>query len=116
MSIWFIKPAELHDTRIARELVGDDYGGIQASVILVNAAPGQGPRLHKHAYPELFFVVDGEAKFTDGKEQRVVRSGEIVIVSADQPHAFVNAGAGRLHQIDVHLSPRFVTEWLDAEQ
>jgi mannose-6-phosphate isomerase-like protein (cupin superfamily) len=115
VSIWFIQPAELHETRIARELVGDDYGGIQASVILVDAAPGQGPRLHKHAYPELFFVVDGEAGFTDGKEQRVVRSGEIVIVSADQPHAFVNAGTGRLRQIDVHLSPRFVTEWLDAE-
>lgn len=114
MSVWFVRPADLADGESARELIGDDYGGIPASVIFVDAEPGTGPRLHKHAYAELFFVVEGEATFTDGVEEHVVRGGAAVIVSADQPHAFVNSGAGRLRQIDVHLNPRFVTEWLES--
>jgi mannose-6-phosphate isomerase-like protein (cupin superfamily) len=110
MSIAFVRPDDLAE----RELVGDDYGEIPASVIFVDAQPGHGPSLHKHAYAELFFVIEGEATFTDGVDERVVRAGETVIVSPDQPHAFVNTGSGRLRQIDVHLSPRFVTEWLDT--
>jgi quercetin dioxygenase-like cupin family protein len=64
MTIWFVQPDNLPAGEHARELVGDDYGGTEASVILVDAAPGQGPSLHKHAYAELFFVIDGEATFT----------------------------------------------------
>jgi hypothetical protein len=65
MTIWFIQPADLQESEPAREFVGDDYGGIPASVILVDAEPGRGPSLHKHAYAKLFFVIDGEATFTD---------------------------------------------------
>ena len=83
-----------------------------ACVIFVDAEPGRGPRLHKHPYAELFFVLEGEGTFSDGNEERVAGPGEVVIVPPDQPHAFVNSGEGRLRQIDVHLSPRFETEWL----
>jgi mannose-6-phosphate isomerase-like protein (cupin superfamily) len=114
VTIWFVQPANLQESELARELVGDDHGGIPASVILVDAVPGHGPRLHKHAYAELFFVIDGEATFTDGAKERVVPAGEVVIVSPDQLHGFVNSGTGRLRQIDVHLNSRFVTEWLDV--
>lgn len=113
MSIRFIGPGEGTETEIGYELIGDDYGGIPASVILVDAPPGRGPRLHRHAYAELFFVVEGEATFSDGRDERVVRAGETVIVPPDQPHAFVNSGQERLRQIDVHLSPHFLTEWLE---
>jgi mannose-6-phosphate isomerase-like protein (cupin superfamily) len=108
VSISVVRPAELAES----ELVGDNYGGIPASVIFVDVDPGSGPSLHKHGYAELFFVIEGQATFTDGVDEHVVRAGEAVIVSADQAHAFVNSGTGRLRQIDVHLSPRFVTEWL----
>jgi hypothetical protein len=67
----------------------------------------------KHAYAELFFVLEGQATFTDGVDERLVRAGEVVIVPPDQPHAFVNFGGGRLRQIAVHLNSRFVTDWLD---
>jgi hypothetical protein len=30
------------------------------------------------------------------------------------PHRFVNSGSGRLRQIDIHLNPRYATEWLDG--
>jgi mannose-6-phosphate isomerase-like protein (cupin superfamily) len=114
MTIWFIRRDDLGVSSLARELVGDDYGGIPASVIVVDAEAGRGPRLHKHPYAEVFYVIDGEATFTDGVNERVVRGSELVIVGPDQPHAFVNSGGGRLHQISVHLSSRFVTEWLDG--
>ncbi len=114
MSIWVVRPAELRASGFSREFTGEAYGGIPASVIFVEAESGQGPSLHKHAYAELFFIIEGQATFTDGVEERVVRGGELVIVSPDQPHGFVNSGTARLRQIDVHLNPRFVTEWLDV--
>jgi mannose-6-phosphate isomerase-like protein (cupin superfamily) len=110
--ILFLGPRDGAKTEIGYELLGDDFG-IPATVIVVDAEPGRGPRLHRHAYAELFFVIEGEATFRDGEHERVVRAGEIVIVPAEHPHAFVNSGHGRLRQIDVHLSPRFVTEWLE---
>lgn len=94
------------------ELIGDDYGGVPASVIFVDLSPGEGPSLHKHPYAELFFVLEGESTFTDGNVNRIVRAGEVVIAEPNQPHAFVNSGEGRLRQIDIHLSARFETEWL----
>jgi mannose-6-phosphate isomerase-like protein (cupin superfamily) len=99
-------------SNFSRELVGEEFGGIPACVIFVDAEPGGGPRLHKHPYAELFFVLEGQGTFSDGSEERTVGPGEVVIVPPEHPHAFVNSGEGRLRQIDVHLSPRFVTDWL----
>lgn len=112
MAIQFLRQSELPASNFSRELVGEEFGGVPACVIFVDAEPGRGPRLHKHPYAELFFVLDGEGTFSDGNEERVAGPGEVVIVPPDQPHAFVNSGEGRLRQIDVHLSPRFETEWL----
>jgi mannose-6-phosphate isomerase-like protein (cupin superfamily) len=112
MSIQFLRQSELPASNFSRELVGDEFGGIPACVIFVDAEPGRGPRLHKHPYAELFFVLEGEGTFSDGKDERVVGAGEVVIVPPEQPHTFVNTGDERLRQIDVHLSPRFVTDWL----
>jgi hypothetical protein len=28
------------------------------------------------------------------------------------PHRFVNIGTEILRQVDIHVSPRFITEWL----
>lgn len=41
------------------------------------------------------------------------RAGQVVVVLADVPHTFVNTGAGRLRQVAIHASPRFITEWLE---
>jgi mannose-6-phosphate isomerase-like protein (cupin superfamily) len=42
-----------------------------------------------------------------------VSAGEIVVIPPDTPHRFVNSGDGPLRQVDIHLSSRFVTEWLE---
>lgn len=112
MAIRFVARGELHVDGFSRELVGQEFGGVGACVIFVDAAPGEGPRLHRHPYVELLIVLEGVATFSDGVSSREVGAGEIAIVDAGQPHGFVNSGSDRLRQIDVHLSPRFVTEWL----
>jgi mannose-6-phosphate isomerase-like protein (cupin superfamily) len=114
MSIHFLKQAELPASSFSNELVGAEFGGIPACVIFVDAEPGRGPSLHKHPYAELFFVLEGEGTFSDGKDDRVVGAGEVVIVPLEKPHAFVSSGDVRLRQIDVHLSPRFETDWLES--
>jgi mannose-6-phosphate isomerase-like protein (cupin superfamily) len=93
------------------ELEGHTHG-VGVSIILVDAPPGRGPALHKHAYEEVFIVQEGRAAFTAGDEEREARGGEIVIVPPDTPHRFVNSGDGPLRLIAIHVSPRFVTEWL----
>src|SRR5688500_10695753 len=75
------------------EAAGDAIGA-GVSVIVVDAEPGAGPRLHRHPYEEVFVVLEGEATFTLGDRRRVVRAGEIVVAPAGVPHRFVNSGAG----------------------
>jgi mannose-6-phosphate isomerase-like protein (cupin superfamily) len=104
--------AELASSSFSRELVGEEHdAGI--CIIFVEAPPGRGPALHRHPYEEIFIVQEGEALFVAGGEERTVRAGEVVVAPANTPHRFVNTGPGVLRQIDIHVSPRFVTEWLD---
>jgi mannose-6-phosphate isomerase-like protein (cupin superfamily) len=112
MSVQIFRQEELPLSDIARELVGDDHGGVGVCVIFVDAPPGGGPDLHKHPYEEVFIVQEGEATFIAGEEEQRAQAGDIVIVPADTPHAFTNSGDGPLRQIDIHVSPRFSTEWL----
>ena len=68
------------------EFEGHEQGGTGISIIFVDAAPGG--------------------------RQIEAGPGDIVVVPAGMPHGFVNSGEGQLRQIDIHLSPRYVTEWL----
>jgi quercetin dioxygenase-like cupin family protein len=95
------------------ELEGRDHGGPGISLILVEAAPGEGPSLHAHPYAEIFLVQEGTATFSDGRRGREVGPGNVVIVPAGEPHAFTNTGDGPLRQVDIHVSDAFVTDWLD---
>jgi quercetin dioxygenase-like cupin family protein len=88
--MYVIDQNELPLSVIAREFIGEDNGGVGISVLLIDAPPGHGPRLHRHAYEEVF-----------------------IVVPPNTPHRFVNSGDGPLRQIDIHVSSRFVTEWLE---
>jgi mannose-6-phosphate isomerase-like protein (cupin superfamily) len=89
------------------------YHDASISFIVVDAPPGSGPKLHKHPYEEVFVVQEGNVTFKSGEEVIEASGGQVVIVPAGVPHKFVNSGAGRLRQIDIHASERFVTEWLE---
>src|SRR5437588_4420081 len=112
MPIRIFREAELPRDVISRDFVGERNGGVGACVIFVDVAPGEGPRLHRHPYVEILIVVEGTATFDDGQSKREVKAGEMAVVEAGQAHGFANSGAGRLRQIDVHLNPKFITEWL----
>jgi len=95
------------------ELEGLRYGGAGVCLIFVDVEPGEGPRLHRHPYEEVFIVLEGRPRFVVGSETVEATAGQIVIVRPGVAHKFTNAGPGRLRQIDIHVSPEFVTVWLE---
>jgi mannose-6-phosphate isomerase-like protein (cupin superfamily) len=99
---------------------GEDQNEVQGhnhnaavSIIVVDAPPGGGPKLHRHPYEEVFVIQDGTATFTAGDETLEANGGQVVVVPGGVPHKFVNTGEGRLRQVDIHASDRFITEWLE---
>ena len=112
MAITYLRSEELPRDIVSRDFVGEQHGGVGACVLFVDANPGQGPRLHRHPYVEILIVLEGTSTFDDGETRREVSTGEMAVVDAGQAHGFVNNGPGMLRQIDIHLSPRFITEWL----
>ena len=105
--------ADLPHGETAYDFEGHLYGDTGVSFILVDAPPGFGPKLHRHPYEEVFVVQEGRVRFTAGDEVIEARGGQVVVVPAGVPHKFVNSGTGRLRQIDIHASDRFITEWLE---
>jgi mannose-6-phosphate isomerase-like protein (cupin superfamily) len=115
-----LEPARARIIDLADPGYGDDTNEVQGrnhnaavSIIVVDAPPGGGPKLHRHPYEEVFVIQEGTATFTVGDETMEVKAGRAVVVSAGVPHKFVNTGTERLRQVDIHASDRFVTEWLE---
>jgi len=113
VAIRVLDQGELPKDVITRDFVGERHGGVGVSVLFVDAAPGQGPRLHRHPYVELLIVLEGVATVDDGQSKIEMHGGQMAVVDVNQPHGFVNSGQGRLLQIDIHLSPRMITDWLE---
>ncbi len=108
-----IRTNGLPGSDLARDFIGRDHGGLPFTFIVLDAAPGEGPKLHRHAYAEVLIVLEGEMTATVDGEIGRVEAGSIVIVPAGAAHKFVNSGTGRLRQVDIHASDHFITEWLD---
>ena len=85
---------ELRRSPTAALFQGRDEIGVS---IFVTRYPerGEGPDLHLHPYPEAFVVEEGVAVFTSGDEKIEVESGHVVVVPAETPHGFKNAGERR---------------------
>jgi mannose-6-phosphate isomerase-like protein (cupin superfamily) len=107
-----VNKAELQTSGSTAELEGYLHGDIEVCLILVDMQPGEGVRLHKHPYKEIFIIQEGTATYTVDTTTLEARAGQIIIAPADTPHRFVNSGEGQLRQVDIHLSNRFITEWL----
>lgn len=86
---------------------------IETSFIWVDMPPGGYVRLHKHPYKEIFIVQEGVSTFTVGTETLEVHAGQIVMVPANVPHGFRNAGDQPLRQVDIHTNKEFITIWLE---
>ena len=96
------------------ELQGYQFGGANVCLIFVDLEPGDGPKLHRHPYEEVFIILEGQARFTAGSAMVDARAGQVLVVQPGVPHKFMNSGSGRLRQIDIHANDRFVTEWLEG--
>jgi mannose-6-phosphate isomerase-like protein (cupin superfamily) len=97
----------------ANEVQGHNHNAT-VSIIVIDAPPGNGPKLHRHPYEEVFVIQQGSVTFTAGDETIEARGGQVVVVPAGVAHKFTNSGTGRLRQVDMHASERFVTEWLEV--
>ena len=113
MSYTILNRDELPRDGTSYEFEGYLYGQANVTFILVDAAPGEGPRLHSRPYEEVFIVQEGSATYTVGDEMLEVTAGQIVVVPANVPHKFVNSGAGQLRQVDLHTHKQFITNWLE---
>jgi mannose-6-phosphate isomerase-like protein (cupin superfamily) len=82
--------------------------------------PGAAVRLHRHAYEEVFIIQDGKATFTIGATTLEAHAGQIIVVpagvaanAAALAHGFANSGKQQLKQIDIHMTRKILTEWLE---
>ena len=100
-----------HDGQ-THEFEGVDQG-TDVSFIWVDMPPGGFVRLHKHPYKEIFIIQEGIATFTVGSETLEAHAGQVIIVPAETPHKFMNKSNGHLKQVDIHISKKFITDWLE---
>lgn len=113
MNYIVINKGELQNSENASQFEGYRHGDTDISLLLVDMLPGEGVRLHQHPYQEIFILQEGMATYTVGTTTLQARVGQIIIAEANTPHKFVNSGEGRLRQVDIHLSKRFITQWLE---
>ena len=113
MPFTILNRADLPHDNSTFDFEGQRYDNTDVSFIWVNMPPGESVRLHKHAYKEIFIILEGAATYTIDSTTLTVEAGHIVIVPADTPHKFVNSGGTRLKQIDIHVSKHILTQWLE---
>ena len=106
-----IPAGSLPGSERSRQFDGEQHG-VGVSFILVDAVPGHGPKLHRHAYQEIFSVESGKATFTLDGAELDAGAGDVVVVPAGTPHAFVNSGTEQLRLTAIHNAARIATEWL----
>jgi quercetin dioxygenase-like cupin family protein len=83
---------------------GDDTDGtITMSVLTL--APNEQIPLHRHSYPEIFFVTSGTVVFTLTRNSEEVREtvaqGDTVVVAANSYHSFINASDVSATMLDI---------------
>ncbi len=96
----------------AVEFEGAQHGA-GVSFFTGDLAPGRGPRLHRHPYPETCIVRSGRAAMAIDGEEVVAGAGDIVVIAPGAPHRFTAVGDEPLVAVCIHASDRFVIEWLD---
>lgn len=108
-----IHRSQLPFVGMSYDFVGANHGDTALSFFVVIGEPGRGPKLHRHNYDEIVYVISGQSRWTVGSEEREATAGDILIVKSGEPHKFVCSETNPAVQIDMHLNPTFETEWLE---
>jgi quercetin dioxygenase-like cupin family protein len=85
------------------------------SFFVVDAAPGEGPGLHRHPYSETFVVLAGRVRFEVDGRPIAAAEGDVVVAPPGTAHGFRSLGPERLRLVAVHAAPRMDTTWLEPE-
>jgi quercetin dioxygenase-like cupin family protein len=104
---------DLPSNATSRKFEGYLHDDANISFFLSETPPGRGPSLHTHPYEEIFIVQAGKLTFTVGDETLEAGEGLIVIVPAGVRHKFTNSGDEVARHIDIHTSPRMITDWVE---
>tara|TARA_Y100001960_G_C14473985_1_gene728343 strand:+ start:350 stop:667 length:318 start_codon:yes stop_codon:yes gene_type:complete len=68
--------------------------------------PGQSQKIHSHeSSDKVYFILEGKAKVTVGKEERELKPYEITIATAGEPHGVVNGSDENLVML-VFMAPK----------
>jgi quercetin dioxygenase-like cupin family protein len=94
---------------------GKDHNAGISVIHLSTTQIGVGPPLHRHPYPEIIMIRQGQAEFTLGSHTLTGRAGHTVVIPPDTAHTFRTLGPGRYESIAIHQSPLFVTELLEPD-
>ncbi len=94
------------------ELEGAEHGS-DVTVIVIDAAPGEGPALHHHPYAETFVVQAGRGRFEIDGRAVEAEAGHVVVAPAGSVHGFRALGPRRLGMVAIHSAPRFDTTYVD---
>ncbi len=67
--------------------------------------PGQSQSAHSHADSDkIYYVLDGSARISIGKEERDVEAGTAILAPAGEPHGVTNTSPARLRVL-VFMAP-----------
>ena len=111
--MYHVNADDLPGNEVSRTFEGGRHGPCSVSFFLVHNQPGQGPRLHHHAYDETFVILEGSVRVTVGDEVLDGGPGDIVIGPAGVPHGFTNTGPGAARLVCIHAAPAMTTQWDD---
>lgn len=100
----------------AKETAGRFEGapyGSDVSVFVVDAAPGEGPALHRHPYSETFLVQGGRGRFEVGDGAVEAGAGDVLVVPPETAHRFRALPPEHLQLVAIHAASRMQTKWLE---
>jgi quercetin dioxygenase-like cupin family protein len=96
-------------------VTGEQTGG-RFAVIDMLVPPGGGPPPHRHAFDEMFHVLEGEIAITFRDRTVTATAGQTASIPANAPHRFANTGSAPARLLCT-VAPagleRFFAEWGD---
>lgn len=89
-------------TQTSAELFRGSAHAIDVSFFINHTPPGGGPDPHRHPYPEVFVIWDGDARFMVDGRAVLAMAGQVIVVPAGATHCFTNSGAQPLEMVSIH--------------
>jgi quercetin dioxygenase-like cupin family protein len=85
--------------------------GFDASFFYVTAPKGKGAARHRHPYPEVFLVIEGEIQVGVEGESTELSAGNMTVVPANTWHEFKVISAIPVRMVNIHPAGTMVQEF-----